>query len=68
MIWYLDEVIIALVSVLPKMSVKTFKGEDKNNRLMSVSIDNEKLFGIRLRTWKILNQNQNKNQNKNMWW
>ena len=44
LIGYLDEVIRPLVLILPKMSgfVKTFK--DKNNKLMSLGIDEEILL------------------------
>ena len=63
MIGYLDQVIRPLVLILLKMSgyVKAFKvndGEkDKNNKLMSFHIDDERLlekykkpFGLRLKT------------------
>ena len=62
---YLDKVIIPLVLILPKISgyVKTFKvkdgDKDKNNKLMSFHIDDEKLlekynpFGLKLKTQKI---------------
>ena len=66
LIGYLDKDIAPLVLILPKMRgyVKTFKDKDvnKDNKLMSFSIDDEKLFkksikpfGLKLRTWKILN-------------
>ena len=44
MIGYLDEVIRPLVLILPKITgyVKTFK--QKNNKLISLRIDNEKLL------------------------
>ena len=44
MIGYLDEVIRPLVLILPKITgyVKTFK--QKNNKLKSLRIDNEKLL------------------------
>ena len=44
MIGYFDEVVIPLVLMLPKMSgyVKTFK--EKNNKLMSLHTDDEKLL------------------------
>ena len=66
-IWYLDKTIRPLVLILPKMSgyVKTFKvkegDKDKNNKLLTFHIDDEKvlekykLFGLRLKIWKILN-------------
>ena len=50
MIEYLDKVVRALVSILPKMSeyVKTFKvkdgDKDKNNKLMSFRINDENLL------------------------
>ena len=50
MIGYLDKVIRPLVLIMPKMSgyVKTFKvkdvDKDKNNKLMSFHIDDEKLL------------------------
>ena len=50
MIWYLDEVIRPLVLLLPKISsyYKTFKDNgaytNKNNKLMSVGINNNKLL------------------------
>ena len=50
MIEYLDEVIRPLVVILPKMSVyvQTFKGKDrdrnKNNKLMSLGINGNKLL------------------------
>ena len=62
LIGYLDKVIKPLVLVLSKMSghVKTFKvkdrDKDKNNKLISFRIDDEKLlenvkpFGLRLKT------------------
>ena len=42
---YLDKAIRPLVLIKPKMGgyVKTFKVEDKNNKLMSFRIDDEKL-------------------------
>ena len=45
LIRYLDNVIRPLALILPKMSryVKFFKG--KNNKLMSVRIDDDKLLG-----------------------
>ena len=48
---YLDEVIRPLVLILPKMSVyvKTFNvkdgDKDKNNKLMSFRVDDDKLLG-----------------------
>ena len=62
---YLDKVIIPLVLILPKISgyVKTFKvkdgDKDKNNKLMSFQIDDERLlekynpFGLNLKTQKM---------------
>ena len=50
LIGYLDKVITPLVLIMPKMSgyVKTFKvkdgDKDKNNKLMSFRIDDEKLL------------------------
>ena len=50
MIGYLDEAIRTLVLILPNMIgyVKTFKvkdgGKDENNKLMSFSIDDERLL------------------------
>ena len=46
LIGYLDKVIKLLVLILPKMSgyVKTFKVEDKKNKLMSFCINDEKLL------------------------
>ena len=50
MIWYLDKAIRTLVLIMPKMSgyVKTFKAKDgdkdKNNKFISLLIDNEKLL------------------------
>ena len=46
MIGYSDKTITPLVLVMPKMSgcAKTFKVEDKNNKLMYFFIDNEKLL------------------------
>ena len=46
MIEYLDKVIIPKVLIMPKMIgyVKTFKVEDKINKLMSLFIDDEKLL------------------------
>ena len=50
MIWYLDKVIRQLVLVIPEMRgyVKTFKDKDghkdKSNKLISFSIDDEKLL------------------------
>ena len=46
MIEYLDKVTRALVLILPKMSgyIKTFKVKDKNNKLMSFRIDDDKLL------------------------
>ena len=45
LIGYLDKDIRPLVLIMPKMSeyVKTFTVEDKNNKLMSFHIDDEKL-------------------------
>ena len=41
-----DKVIISLVLMVPKMSgyVKTFKDKDKNSKLMSFRLDDEKLL------------------------
>ena len=46
-IGYLDKAIRPLVLIIPKMSeyVKTFKVEDKINKLMSFRINDEKLLG-----------------------
>ena len=46
LIGYLDKAIRPLVLIIPKMSgyVKTFKVEDKINKLMSFCIDDEKLL------------------------
>ena len=46
LIGYLDKDIRPLVLIMPKMSryVKTFKVEDKNNKLMSFLINGEKLL------------------------
>ena len=55
LIKYLDKAMRALVLIMPIMSrhVKTFKVQDKNNKLMSFRIDNEKLFGLRSKILKI---------------
>ena len=67
---YLDQVIRPLVLVLPQMSgyVKSFKHKDddkdknKNKKLISSCIDDDKLsknikpFGLRLETYKALNE------------
>ena len=53
LIWYLDKVIRELVLILPKMSgyVKKFKAKDgdksKNNKLMPLRIDDEKLLQLK---------------------
>ena len=46
MIGYSDKAIRPLVLIMPKMSwyVKTFKIEDKNNKLISFCTDDEKLL------------------------
>ena len=46
LIGYLDKAIRPLVLIIPKTSgyVKTFKNEDKINKLMSFRIDDEKLL------------------------
>ena len=46
LIGYLDKVIRPLVLILPKMGgyVTTFKVKDKNNKLMSFHINDEKLL------------------------
>ena len=46
LIGYLDKAIRPLVLIMPKISgyVKTFKVEDKINKLMSFRIDDEKLL------------------------
>ena len=55
LIGYLDKAIRPLVLRMPKMSgyVNTFKvkdgNKDKNNKLMSFRIDDEKLSGLRLK-------------------
>ena len=58
-IGYLDKDRRLLVLIMPKMSGygKTFKVEDKNSKLMSFCIDDEKLFGTYKAIWtqKILN-------------
>ena len=45
-IWYLDKVIRPLVLILPKVSgcVNTHKGKDRNNKLMPLHINDEKLL------------------------
>ena len=55
LIEYLDKAMRSLVLIMSIMSrhVKTFKVQDKNNKLMSFRIDNEKLFGLRLKILKI---------------
>ena len=47
LIGYLDKAIRPLLLIMRKVSgfVKTFKLEDKNNKLMSFHIDDEKLLG-----------------------
>ena len=47
LIGYLNKAIRQLVLIIPKMSgyVKTFKVEDKINKLMSFRINDEKLLG-----------------------
>ena len=47
LIGYLNKAIRPLVLIIPKMSgyVKTFKVEDKINKLMSFRINDEKLLG-----------------------
>ena len=46
LIGYFDEATRQLVLIMPKISgyVKTFKVKDKNNKLMSFRIDDEKLL------------------------
>ena len=46
LIGYLDKAIRPLVLIIPKMSgyIKTFKTEEKINKLMSFCIDDEKLL------------------------
>ena len=46
LIAYLDDVIRPLVLVLPKLSgyLKTFKGRDKNNKLISLRVDDDMLL------------------------
>ena len=46
MIGYLDKTIRPLVLIMPKMSgyVKTFKGKERTNKLMSFRIDDAKLL------------------------
>ena len=46
MIGYLDETVRTLSLMMPKMSgyIKTFKGKEVNNKLMSFRIDDEKLL------------------------
>ena len=67
MIWYLEEVVRPLVLLLPKISsyYKTFKDNgaytNKNNKLMSVAINNNKLLEkyetiwLKIKLEKILN-------------
>ena len=47
MIGYLDIFIRPLVLIMPKLNgyIKTFKVEDKKNKLMSFRIDDKKLLG-----------------------
>ena len=70
-----DKTIRPLVLTIPKVSgyVKTFKvkkgDNDKNNKLMSFRIDDEKnimLFRLRLKILRIKWWQIYKNQNKNM--
>ena len=59
LIRYLDKVIRLLVLAMPKMNgyIETFKVKYKNNELMSLHIDDEKLlaniklFGLRLKIY-----------------
>ena len=62
LIEYFDKDLRPLVLTIPKMSgyLKTFKVEDKNDKLMSFHIDDEyyisiKLVGLRFKILKILN-------------
>ena len=63
LIGYLDKYIRPFVSIMPEISGfdKTFKAEDKNNKLMSFLINDEKLlekikpFGLRMKILKTLN-------------
>ena len=85
MIGYLDDVIRPLVLVLPKMSgyVKTFKhkGRDKNNKLLSWRIDDDKLLQKYKTIWTKIEDFKNIELDaspvydgryikpkKNMWW
>ena len=67
LIGYLDKDIRPLVSIMPKMSgyVKTFKVEDKTNKLMSFRID-EKLLEEYKAIWTkikdLINIRKTKNQ------
>ena len=62
-IWFLDEAIRLLVLIMTKMNgyVKTLVVEDKSSKFMFFHKDYEellkniKLFGLRSKTWKILN-------------
>ena len=78
-----DKAIRPLVLIMPKMSgyVETFKVEDKNNKLMSFHIHDEKLLqkckaiwtkiedlkNIKLKALPIYDDKYQKYQNKDMW-
>ena len=51
MIGYLDEFLKPLALILPKMSGYVKTHEDKNNRLMSFYINNDKLLEKYINTW-----------------
>ena len=75
LIGYLDKVVRPFVLILPKMSgyVKTFKvkdgDEDKNHKLMSFSIDDEKLLTLKAINFnfKCLNISTHFRQYQNEW-
>ena len=84
MIGYLDKIIRPLVLIIPKMSgyVKTFKGKEGTNKLMSFRIDDAKLLEkykaiwtkiedlkkIELNALQVDDDRYIKTKNKNIWW
>ena len=83
LIGYLDDVIRPLVLVLPKLSgyLKTFNGRDKNNKLISLRVDDDMLFEKYKTIWIKIEDFKNieldalpayddryLKTKKNMWW
>ena len=70
LIGYSDKAVRPLVLIMPEMSesVKTFKVEDKNSKLMSFHIHDEKLLEKYKANWTKIEALKNVKCSTSLWW